>query len=51
MRTVRTLAALAISVTFVGACTPAAEQEVATTEASVEAINRERQTLRAALRP
>ena len=49
MRTVRTLAALAISVTFVGACTPAAEQEVATTEASVEAINRERQTLRAAL--
>ena len=49
MRTVRTLAALAISVTFVGACTPAAEQEVATTEASVEAINGERQTLRAAL--
>jgi len=37
MRTVRTLAALAISVTFVGACTPAAEQEVATTEADVAA--------------
>ncbi len=49
MRPMRTLAALAISVTFVGACTPAAEQEVATTEADVEAINRERQTFLAAL--
>ncbi len=49
MRPMRTLAALAMSVTFGGACTPAAEQEVATTEADVEAINRERQTFRAAL--